>query len=500
VRALVLLALVPAAAAARDASVQLDEHLLIEAHADNRNHQTNDDDYGAALERLTLTGGAGPLSLSTDLAGEGFTSAPDDGYKNDVRLERVSIAYAADDWKLDLWDFHRQLGRGIVLSLRKVDELGEDVTLQGGQVALTLEDHEASLFAGRTNASELDAVSERHLEDPEDIIVGGSYAFRGLESLTIGVHGIHLRPRVNVDPTWGQDHTSALGGYIETPPLGGVLALYAEGDWEGRHVAGNGEMAKAAYATADLTLGPISLLLEGLLLDDWYVRGSPNTVLRTPFEYSQPPTLERIDQEVINNTNTRGGRAKVSLSLFDGDLVLYVNGMYRQNDFGTDAELDQVHGYAGFEATYDEGRSRLNASGGWRRERQGGQDVKGMLHGEGDWLQDFGAGYAVHLQVNHESRTLEQHDYLRGTSLLGLEKGGLGSLTAEVGYDTQDPSDRVRKVFFAGLLSWEAKEGVQLRSVVGSERGGLKCVAGVCRDFPAFTGARLELIARADLL
>jgi hypothetical protein len=31
---------------------------------------------------------------------------------------------------------------------------------------------------------------------------------------------------------------------------------------------------------------------------------------------------------------------------------------------------------------------------------------------------------------------------------------------------------------------------------VGTQRGGLKCIAGVCREFPSFAGARLEVIGR----
>ncbi len=492
------LLLLPATAAAQDAAFRFDERLTLEARGDNGNRHDDDDDYGAVIQRLTLSGDADRLSVGTDVDFDAFVNAPSDAFENDVRLERVRIAYAADAWKLELWDFHRQLGRGIILSLRKVDELGEDVTLRGGDISLTLEDHEADFFAGRTNASNLDAVSRQHLDDPEDLIVGGSYAFRGLSSLTVGVHGLHVRVNESLVPEAGQDHSAALGGFVETPALGDVLALYVEVDWQGRHVAGNGTQAKAAYATVDVALGPVSLLAEGLLLDDFFVRGSPNTALRKPFDYAAPPTLERIDQEVIDNTNTRGGRLKASLALFGGDLVLYGNGMRRQNDPDTDAQLDQTHVYAGFESTW--GAGRLNASGGFRREEQGGEQVKAMTHAEGDWLQPVGAGYAVHLAVNHEWRTLETNDYLRGTSLLGVEKGGLGSVTAELGYDTQDDADEVRQVFVAGHVSWEVSRVLTLRALGGSQRGGLKCVAGVCRDFPAFTGGRLEVLARGDLL
>ena len=35
-----------------------------------------------------------------------------------------------------------------------------------------------------------------------------------------------------------------------------------------------------------------------------------------------------------------------------------------------------------------------------------------------------------------------------------------------------------------------------LRLFVGQQRGGLRCVSGICRLFPAFSGARIELTLR----
>ncbi len=494
------LILLPCVATAQPTALRLDDRLALEGHVDNGNRLTDDDDYGAALERLIVTGNAGALTASVEIDAELFQGRPSAAYQDDARLERISVGYDLDDWQVTLGDLHRQLGRGIVLSLRKIDELGEDTTLQGGQLSLSLDDHEADLFAGRTNASQLDAVSQKHTEDPGDVIAGGAYSFHGLSWLTVGVHGLHLRPRVDVLPEEGQDHASALGAFLETPPLGDVLAIYLEADWEGRHVAGQGEQAKAMYGSADLTLGAVDVLLEGLLLDHFFVRGSPNTLLRKPFDYAQPPTLERFDQEVIDNTNTRGGRAKVSYALLEGDLVPYVNAMYRQNDPGDEAQLDQLHAYVGVDLAYQDGRSRVGLSGGWRRERQQDEIVKGMIHGDVDWLQALPAAWALHLTVSHESRELAGRDYLRGTTLVGLEKGGLGAATAEIGYDTQDDSGDVRQVFVAGILSWETSPDLALRATGGNQRGGLKCVAGVCRDFPAFSGGRLEIVARHDLL
>lgn len=43
---------------------------------------------------------------------------------------------------------------------------------------------------------------------------------------------------------------------------------------------------------------------------------------------------------------------------------------------------------------------------------------------------------------------------------------------------------------------WSFLEGSVVRALYGGERAGLKCSGGVCRFFPGFEGARLELELR----
>ena len=45
-------------------------------------------------------------------------------------------------------------------------------------------------------------------------------------------------------------------------------------------------------------------------------------------------------------------------------------------------------------------------------------------------------------------------------------------------------------------MQWNITTASSIVVCAGGERGGLKCISGVCRDFPAFTGARLELVLR----
>ena len=48
-------------------------------------------------------------------------------------------------------------------------------------------------------------------------------------------------------------------------------------------------------------------------------------------------------------------------------------------------------------------------------------------------------------------------------------------------------------ILWLGYVVWAY---VLIRVFVGGTRGGLKCISGVCRDFPAFTGGRLEVVVR----
>jgi hypothetical protein len=273
--------------------------------------------------------------------------------------------------------------------------------------------------------------------------------------------------------------------------------VYVEGAVEEYRVGGEALQGTAAYATTDIDLQVVSLLLEGLWLDQFQVYGSKNQTLKQDTIYNQAPTLERIDQEVLNTRDVRGGRAKISRPFFDGDLVLYVSGMLRQ--YGSTREEiagltptvhNAVHGYGGFELTYGPGMSRWYASGGYRDEKDDGatESFKTMAHAETDWVHALGAGYALHLTVSHEERTQEQREYRRGTTLVGFDRFGLGSLMAEVGYDTQNP--QTRQLYLAGIIAWEFDRWLTMRAVLGSQRGGIKCIGGVCRDFPAFAGAR----------
>ena len=69
------------------------------------------------------------------------------------------------------------------------------------------------------------------------------------------------------------------------------------------------------------------------------------------------------------------------------------------------------------------------------------------------------------------------------------------------GYEwtTRPTADRTHH-FFNGSVQWNVTTASSIRFFIGGNRGGLRCISGICRDFPAFSGARLEVVdvGRAD--
>ena len=505
------------------ATVRVTNSFAGEYHSNNRNGLDGDDDYGAIVNRLNVAGSAGDVATNArvdsmlfiedrDGRREDETSAarPNpqtnaDSSKprdNDARLERISVRYRLGDWKLELGDYYRQLGRGIALSVRKVDEMGVDVTIRGAQATYHGDTHVFGLFAGHTNPANLDTVTQAFVEDTDDTLVGGAYGFRGLDGIELGVHDLYLKP---TEPFAEQVATSDLshtiGAYVDMATLLDWMSLYIEADYQQRKESSQVKTGRAAYAALDLFVGEFIFIAEGLFLENFIQRGSKNSALDSHFNYSQPPTLERIDQEVLNNTDVLGGRLRVERSFLEGDLVVHANGMVRVNNRNNPEEAKQMHGFAGFELAYQSGRSRVAASGGYRDEQQqiGESLNKTMKHGEFDYLQSLGGLYSFHLTSTNELRTLEKSEYARGSTAVGVELAGTGALTVELGYDTQKRSEGIRNYFIAGLVSWHPTDAIQLRGTVGNQRGGIKCVAGVCRDFPHFSGVRLDIVTRHGL-
>lgn len=482
-------------ALATDLRLSVTDTLVLEYRGDNSNQFTDDDDYGLILNRLNLVASAGDLTASHRLDFVWFINPPTGDFVNDIRPERMQLAYRPGDFVITAGDFYRQLGSGIVLSLRKVDELGLDVVLRGGEVKYQGDAIDAAVFGGVTNAVNLDTVNNHHIEDKEDAMAGAVVNISATDFLSVGTFGLFHQPEEElVDGE--RDWSVAAGVTSEIQLLDGDLVFSVEGDVQYRLLGGDAQLGWATYLKADWSFGDVNTLVELLFIDQFEQKGSTNTALGNRFDYGTAPTLERIDQEVLDQRDVAGGRVRVEGTLMDGDLTIYGNLMVRFNKAFEDSRLRQIHFYTGGVFLWDYGASRLAASAGYRDEEQLGRKVKTMGHFDVDLHYSFNDDWALHATSTNEFRTLSTIGYERGSLFAGVDWSGVGSLTFEFGYDTQNKSPGARNYFFAGIVSWHVTDRMQLRATAGTQRGGLKCVAGVCRIFPEFTGATLEAVAR----
>ena len=277
-----------------------------------------------------------------------------------------------------------------------------------------------------------------------------------------------------------------------------MLSGYIEYDHQQRRLIEKVSEGQATYFSFDFHKGDTTVLTEGAWVNDFQQRGSENTALKRRFDYNQIPTLERIDQEIAENYDFRGIRTKVQQSFLDQNLSLHVNILYRVTRPEDPMEVQQYHVFGGGEYLFDLGRSRLSLSGGHRFDEKEGYINRIWSHAEGDYVQHLFKKYSLHVTTQFQRIRVEQQPFfVRGSTVLGIEKAGTGGLGFEWGVDTQNPL--ARNQFYAGLLNWNIMRNLVLKSIIGNQRGGIKCIGGVCRDFPAFSGYRLQLIYRHAL-
>ena len=86
-------------------------------------------------------------------------------------------------------------------------------------------------------------------------------------------------------------------------------------------------------------------------------------------------------------------------------------------------------------------------------------------------------------------------EWVEGRLSLSLRSKAGWSLTGAYEFYTRQPG--IIAEHYPSLAGqWTFTEGGLVRFMVGGERAGLKCSGGVCRFFPGFEGARLELVLR----
>jgi hypothetical protein len=335
---------------------------LLRYRGSNFDLNRHDDQFGSFTERLDIAATSAPWRLY--LRVDGFSPFNHDRSctEDEVSLcylhsnyrpgsydtlgsslpERLSLRYQRGDITAEAGDFYQVFGRGLALAFRKVDPIGLDTTLRGGRLEIDRGRLTARGFMGFSNPQNLDPISLSIFEDPRDLLGGGSLSARvgPDEDIELSGHVVHTTFEALSDQQ-RQDNIDVAGWRVELPSLlDGALTFYGEmnilrrasrlgrASQDDSLPVSRTTNGRGVYVAAQLTRGRFTVLAEWkdythyLIAPTESSNSAPRDVARV---YSTAPSLERDDQRIFTNANTRGGRIRVDYTVAPSPWIFTFN-------------------------------------------------------------------------------------------------------------------------------------------------------------------------------
>jgi hypothetical protein len=483
--------------------------LFTEWYRENYNTQASDDGFVSLVNRLNagVDTRLDRVTLGTQVRVDGqkiwFPTGQDCSgdcvpVDDDIRLERVTVRADTRHTSAYAGDFNVNFGRGMGLSVRKVDEIGVDATVKGGRVDLRTKPVRATAIAGFGNRQNSDFATRQLLSDPgypaqsytfnpdtenagcdmsnalddsvgnplwtvcSDLLAGGRVEGTLPGRVEVGGHYVYLDFGDEITADVVDEHTHLIGGDIGRARIGGVWDTFigASGiirnpNLTGTPLESQGFEGHGVYASNVFVEGTTTVLVEAKHYRDYLLALSQNSLL----QYTENPTLEREDQQVPGNQNATGGRIRVDHTWRELGLTFFVSNLqyvYSENvgfsQFGEDSRL-ATHNYTGVIWRKPRSDFVLQASGGYRYERFLETFVDSPLkrrfpHAEVYLSIPLGktGGLTHALALRGEGRWENfrtpgsAEDFFRGLVTLGYSLSPWFSITYLQGFDTEQPT------------------------------------------------------------
>jgi hypothetical protein len=434
--------------------------------------------------------------------------------------EKLYLKVNLNNLDITLGDFYITLGRGMAMLFRKVDEFGQDTTLRGARVDVKSKGFQATVAGGFANDSNFDPIQETFLVDARDFFFATSASQRFMRSMRIGGHYVfRYNPAPPKDPNvivqLPAEHYHIIGGLFEAKNLFGKVDFYLEGNlMERSHVRAvlpdDPGMGVALYTNINVYLFPFTLQIEGQWYDNYSLSLERETMYRSgkagttevpfvappPLLYVNPPSMEDIQNDTQgDNSNTRGVRVRLDYTLPSRDTLFWVNYLFRYG-FIPASPLTLHHVYAGGEHRADwfsivayAGFRELTGDEYWRR-----------IHAEMDLNFRIGRRHSLKLfstyWYNLRGDKSQKYTFHILDVQLGYSFSKIGSIALLFSYSDENQNEAVPRIYPAVEVKVLLPKLGSLKLFYGRGRGGLRCVSGICRVFPAFEGLRAELSVR----
>lgn len=316
----------------------------------------------------------------------------------------------------------------------------------------------------------------------------------------------------------------------------------------------------AVYVNGSVNAGPLSLSVEGKHYRNYFPLtanidigtvgfGAPEYAL---VAYSQAPTAEPIYTQIVRggapNVCVTGGRIRADYRFNRSRSIYAWAGRYsswseipgpldKPCEVTADRQTNTWDTAAGADIFFDDGKSHLNVWIGTRitdyatpTPVPNDAGLSGFFYNEGyiryDFIKHIAGPFSLQLQGfhrrRHEPLQVGDNPWLEGENYTALQWSPYLSLIMGYEYFVKDQCQPARSAtltqparpqrdvchYFNGGLQYRAGSG-GTRAVkalnqifntvgvfVGQRRAALRCVSGVCRQFPPFEGARLEITSR----
>ena len=150
---------------------------------------------------IDANAGSGPnaVALFKNDATNNFYNELHSRFLRAIYPSKLFLGYAAPGFDVTVGDFYVQLGRGLVFSVRKIDELAVDTTVRGVKVVTdhSFGDYQVStmLFAGQMNPLRVDEASGRRLNGAGSALFFGFPTAGALETYDIRSDPGHVLER-----------------------------------------------------------------------------------------------------------------------------------------------------------------------------------------------------------------------------------------------------------------------------------------------------------------
>lgn len=505
---------------------------------------------GAQLDIAGLAlGCSGPdCGAQPSLRGDGWPAdAPPLGI---VELEKIWANYRGKNVQFELGDFYASFGRGIVLALLKKPEIDQDNSLRGARFDLMTKPVDFTLLGGITNPSQVSlelrntAIRTDPLS-PGSMIVGGQLRLRPGSGWAVGLHGVGYD--LLDDETKG-----TLGGTLEANGLiDGALDFYLEGnglfykeaetDLLTSEIELRDRTGYTIYGALTAYLGALTLSAEGKRFKDAQTLRRDGPVV--PLQYVLPPTLEdetSVTEDVnaaIQSNDITGWQVRGDLWFLQSDTAVYASFASSIDntpvpDFNDEREL-MIHPQIGLDQPIhlsDQASMHVLANIGYRHDfpLHDDEDTSnflrswGLLHARGDVSLTVGEHtWELVATYRRQHWTIAQDECwtIAGAETCSGDNGWValetalsytikGAYTVAVHIDYTDDNivqqtqtngaignlhyDRQwqASTYLGGEVILKPVTNLEIAIFGGSQKAGIVCTGGACRNVPAFTGIK----------